>query len=49
MWCFVGANFGDSLQETTVSIRQEFEERKPFLQLLRMENCEQQRRISMGN
>ena len=49
MWCFVGAKFGDSLQETIVSIRQEFEERKPFLQLLRMENCEQQRRISMGN
>ena len=40
MWCFAGAKFGDSLQETIVSIRQEFEERKPFLQLLRIENCE---------
>ena len=40
MWCFVGVKFGDSLQETTVSIRLEFEEGKPFLQLLHMENCE---------
>ena len=40
MWCFVGAKFGDSLQEIIVSIRQEFEERMPFLQPLRMENCE---------
>ena len=35
MWCFVGVKFDDSLQKTIVSIRQEFEERKPFLQLLR--------------
>ena len=40
MLCFVDVKFGDSLQETIVSIWQEFEERKPFLQLLQMENCE---------
>ena len=40
MWCFVGVKFGDSQQETTMSIRQEFEEGKPFLQLLQKENCE---------
>ena len=44
MWCFVGAKFG----ETTVSIRQEFEERKPFLQLLRMENCETKKKNFNG-
>ena len=48
MWCFVGAKFGDSLQETIVSIRQEFEERKPFLQLLRMENCETTKKYFNG-
>ena len=36
----VGVKFGDSLQEATVSFRQEFEEGKPFLQLLWMEKCE---------
>ena len=40
MWCFVRVKFGDSQQETTMSIRQEFEEGKPFLQLLQKENCE---------
>ena len=40
MWCFVGVKSGDSLQETIVSIRLEFDEGKPFLQLLQMENCE---------
>ena len=40
MWFFVGVKFGDSLQEKIVLIRQEFEVRKPFLQLLQMENCE---------
>ena len=40
MWCFVGVKFNDSLQETIVSIRQVFEEGKPFLQLLQKENCE---------
>ena len=47
MWCFVGVKFDDSLQKTIVSIRQEFEQRKPFLQLLQMENCEKQRKISI--
>ena len=40
MWCFVGVKVGGSLQEIIVSIRQEFEERKSFLQLLQLENCE---------
>ena len=40
MWCFVGAKFGVSQQKIIVTIRQEFEERKPFLKLLRMENWE---------
>ena len=40
IWCFAGIKFNDSLQETIVSIQQVFEEGKPFLQLLQMENCE---------
>ena len=40
MWCFVDVQVGGSLQKIIVWIRQGFEERKSFLQLLQLENCE---------
>ena len=45
---FVGVKFNDSLQETTVSIWQVFEEGKPFFQLLQIENCEKTKKNFNG-
>ena len=52
MWYFVGVKFGDSLQETIVSIRQKFEKRKPFFNCYRwktVKTVKKQRRISVRN